>query len=172
MAVSFFDLTVSSYIQIVESSSALFAKARTHFEQNGIDLADIVDARIHPDMANFHFQVTSITHHSLAALNGIKTGEFGPPSYPDADYAELEAMTANTLTELRAMQEDDVNALAGNQLVFKIAGNELPFTAENFVLSFSLPNFYFHTTTAYDILRAQGAPIGKLDFLGAIKMGV
>ena len=56
--------------------------------------------------------------------------------------------------------------------MFKIGGNELPFTNENFVQSFSLPNFYFHATTAYDILRMKGVPIGKLDFLGAMKMGV
>jgi hypothetical protein len=46
----------------------------------------------------------------------------------------------------------------------------MPFTAEGFLLSFSLPNFYFHATTAYDILRTKGAPLGKRDFLGALRM--
>lgn len=171
MSVSFYDLTVGSYIQIVESSMGFMEKARAHFDDNGIDLANIVEARIHPDMANLHFQVTSVTHHSIAALKGIKSGEFSPPNYPDADYAKLQAMTASTLAELKVLTEEEVNALAGNSLVFKLGDNVIPFTAENFVLSFSLPNFHFHATTAYDILRAQGAPIGKRDFLGAIKIG-
>ena len=47
---------------------------------------------------------------------------------------------------------------------------KLPFTAENFLLSFSLPNFYFHATTAYDILRHKGVPIGKRDFMGRMRM--
>ena len=47
---------------------------------------------------------------------------------------------------------------------------KLPFTAEGFILSFSLPNFYFHAATAYDLLRMKGAPFGKRDFLGAMRM--
>jgi hypothetical protein len=46
----------------------------------------------------------------------------------------------------------------------------MPFTAVGFLLSFSLPNFYFHSTTAYDILRSKGAPLGKRDFMGALRM--
>ncbi len=171
MSISFFGLTVGSYVQIVEASVALLAKGRTYCEDNGIDLASVVDARIHPDMASFHFQVVCITHHSLEALKGIKSGEFTPPNYPDTDYAGLQAMTENTLAELKAMSEEEVNSLSGKSLVFKLGSNSIPFTAENFVLSFSLPNFHFHATTAYDILRAQGAPIGKRDYLGALKMG-
>jgi hypothetical protein len=49
---------------------------------------------------------------------------------------------------------------------------ELPFTAANFLLSFSLPNFYFHATTGYDLLRAKGVNLGKMDFLGKMRMGI
>ncbi len=56
-------------------------------------------------------------------------------------------------------------------MVFKLGKNELPFTNRNFLLSFSLPNFYFHATTAYDILRMLGVPLGKRDFLGNMKIG-
>ena len=49
---------------------------------------------------------------------------------------------------------------------------EIPFTAENFVMSFSLPNLYFHAATLYDMLRIQGVPIGKTDFLGPMAMGL
>jgi len=69
------------------------------------------------------------------------------------------------------MDPETVNGLAGRKVVFKLGGNEIPFTAENFLLSFSLPNFYFHAATAYDILRASGVPLGKLDFLSAMKIG-
>jgi len=56
-------------------------------------------------------------------------------------------------------------------MVFRLGKNELPFTNQNFVLSFSLPNFYFHATTTYDILRSLGAPLGKMQFMGQMKMG-
>jgi hypothetical protein len=55
-------------------------------------------------------------------------------------------------------------------MIFKMRELKLPFTTENFILSFSLPNFYFHATTAYDILRVKGAGLGKRDFMGQMRM--
>lgn len=171
MTVSLYDLSVRSYEQIVAATVGVLKKGADHCASAGIDLAEIVDTRLYPDMATFHFQITSVTHHSLGALEALKSGSFSPPRYPECGYAELQAMTARTLEELKAQKPDEIDALAGGKLVFKIAGNEIPFTAENFVLSFSLPNFYFHATTAYDILRMKGVPLGKRDFIGAMKVG-
>ncbi len=56
-------------------------------------------------------------------------------------------------------------------MVFKLSDSEVPFTTTNFLLSFSLPNFYFHATTTYDILRMHGVPLGKFDYLGALRVG-
>ncbi len=168
---NFYDVSVGSYVQIGEAIAAVLDKGATHAQENGIDLAEVVDARLSDDMNDFHFQVVCVTHHSLGALRGMQAGEFSPPDYPQTDYAGLQALTQETLAALKAMNADEVNALADQRLVFKLGGNEIPFTNPNFLLSFSLPNFYFHATTAYDILRARGVPLGKRDFLGALKMG-
>ena len=61
-------------------------------------------------------------------------------------------------------------ALEGKDVTFQIRDTKIPFTAEGFVQSFSLPNFYFHATTAYDILRSKGVPLGKRDFLGRMRL--
>ncbi len=171
MPVSFYDLTVGTYTQIVTAAVGVLQKGADYCEEQGIALDDVVESRLIDDMANFHFQVVCITHHSLEALNGMKAGEFLPPNYETRDYAGLQALTAGTLERLNEMREADVNELAQGSLVFKLGGNEIPFTNENFALSFSLPNFYFHATTAYDILRSKGVPLGKRDFLGAMKIG-
>ncbi len=171
MATSFYDLTVGSYVQIVEAATGVLQKGADHFAAEGIDTAEIVETRLIRSMANFHFQVTSLNHHSLGAVNAFRSGEFRPPKYPPCGYAELQAMTRKSLDELRAQSRDEIDALGDGKVVFKMGGNEIPFTAENFALSFSLPNFYFHATTAYDILRMKGVPIGKLDFLGSMKAG-
>ena len=171
MSTSFYDLTIGSYVQIVEATTGVLQKGADHFGKEGTDLAEIVETRLIPDMANFHFQVTSLNHHSLGAVNAYKSGEFRPPKYPPCSYAELQTMTQATLDELKAQSREEIDALAGGKVVFKIGGNEIPFTTENFALSFSLPNFYFHATTAYDILRMKGAPLGKMDFLGTMKAG-
>jgi hypothetical protein len=172
MPISFYDLTVGTYVQIVEAATNVLRKGADHFAADGTDPAEIVETRLIADMANFHFQVTSLTHHSLGAVNAFKSGDFRPPSYPACGYPELQAMTEKTLEELKAQSRDEIDALADGKVVFKIGGREIPFTAANFALSFSLPNFYFHATTAYDILRSKGVPLGKRDFLGAMKAGV
>ena len=172
MAISFYDLTVTAYQQVVDSTIGVLDKGAAFAAEQGMSPDDLVGKRLHDDMANLNFQVVCVTHHSLVALKSIESGEFLPPNYPEVSYAELQAMTKETSEALAAMTPDTVNALADNTLLFKLGGNELPFTALNFAQSFSLPNFFFHATTTYDILRAQGVPLGKRDFLGAIRMGV
>lgn len=90
---------------------------------------------------------------------------------PDLDYAGLQSLVEDAITQLQALSREEVDALEGKALVFKLGKTEMPFVAEKFVLSFSLPNFYFHATTAYDILRMLGVKIGKMDYLGQMRMG-
>ena len=167
MATSLFDLTVGSYSQVLESAVNFLQKGKDHCGEQGIDLAKIVETSLYETMANFHFQVVSLNHHSSKTIAALSSGEFLP-----TDYDGLLAMTKASLDTMQVQTPEAINALAGNPITFKLGSNELPFTAENFVLSFSLPNFYFHATTAYDILRQQGVPIGKMDFLGSMKMGI
>ena len=65
---------------------------------------------------------------------------------------------------------DDVNALEGKDVVFQLGERRVPFVAEDFLLSFSVPNFHFHATTAYDLLRQRGMPLGKRDYLGRLRL--
>jgi hypothetical protein len=173
MATSLYDLSVGSYLQIVTSTAGVLEKGAAHCNDNGISLDDVVATRLYPDMADFRFQVYCVAHHSLGAIKGIQTGEFTPPGgYESLDYAALQGLINDTLAELDGIEADSINALEGGNVIFKIGDNEIPFTNENFILSFSLPNFYFHAATAYDILRMQGVPIGKRNFLGNMKMGI
>ena len=88
------------------------------------------------------------------------------------DFERLIAATKESVAFMHGQSADEIDDLAGKTIVFKLGANEMPFTTENFVLSFSLPNFYFHATTAYDILRMKGVKIGKMDFLGKMRIGV
>ena len=112
MSTSFYDLTVGSYLQIVEAATGVLQKGADHFAAEGIDLDEIVEARLTPDMANFHFQVTSACHHSRGAIEAFKSGAFSPPDYPACGYAELQAMTADALASLKAESRDAIEALA------------------------------------------------------------
>ena len=71
---------------------------------------------------------------------------------------------------MAAYPVDEVNAREGADVLFEIRGREIPYVAKDFVMSFSLPNVHFHAATAYGILRAKGAPLGKRDYLGTPRM--
>jgi hypothetical protein len=167
MAISLYDVSVASYLQTLGAVSAFLAKGREHCEKSGIDLDEVVETRLIADMLPFRFQIISVAHHSLGAIRGIEAGVFEPPKGPpDQDYARLEELVAETRSALEAYDRAAIDVLEEKDVQFKIGGNAMPFVARDFVLSFSLPNFYFHATTAYDILRMKGTPIGKRNFMG------
>ena len=132
-------------------------KAKVHFEETGTDLEDIVQARLYEDMAPFSFQVFSIVHHSVGALNALKSGEFGPPNMPEnLDFAALHSLLEEAVNDLKNFTADEIDACSEQEVLFKMGSIEWPFSSESFILSFSLPNFYFHVTTMYDMLRMRG----------------
>lgn len=171
MAISLYDATVRSFIQTVGAVSAFLDKSLTHLKSAGHDPNAILETRLHNDMLPFRFQLVSVAHHSHGAIEGAKAGVFRPPgAVGDLDFAGMQAHVAEALAALKALTPDEVNALEGKDMVFQIGPNQMPFTVEGFLLSFSTPNLHFHATTAYDILRQAGVPLGKRDYMGAMRM--
>ncbi|MBM30089.1 MAG: hypothetical protein CMD77_04135 [Gammaproteobacteria bacterium] len=170
MPVSLFDGTVARFEQTLSATLGVLEKGRTHCKENGVNLDDIVETSLHPDMRPFRFQVISTVHHSAGALVGVKKGEFSPPQTADQNYEVLQGMVEGALKEIQGIDRGELEARGGADLTFRMGKNSIPFTVEDFLLSFSIPNFYFHATTTYDILRSQGVPVGKMDFLGNLQV--
>jgi hypothetical protein len=172
MAISLYDATAKSFLQVLGAVGGFLDKGKAHFEANGVDPNSIVERRIYDDMLPFRFQIVSVAHHSQGALKGAKAGVFAPPGGmgADLDYAGLQKLVADAREELSALSADDVNALEGRDMVFQIGERKMPFAVEGFLLSFSTPNLHFHATTAYDILRGQGVPLGKRDYMGQMRL--
>jgi hypothetical protein len=171
MALSLYDASVANYLQTLGAVSGFLDRCLTHFREHGIDPEKIVETRLAPDMQPFRFQIISVAQHSRGAIEGVQQGVFNPPSSKTPyDFAGLQGLVAQAREVLSGLTPEAVNALGGRDLVFQLGERQLPFTAEGFLMSFSLPNFYFHATTAYDILRTNGVPLGKRDFMGRLKM--
>jgi hypothetical protein len=171
MAVSLYDLSVASYRQTLTGVAGFMDRGLDHCRETGLDPNEIVETRLYGDMLPFRFQIWSVAHHSVGAIEGVKKGVFTPPpQLPELDYAGLQKVVADARATLDGMTAAEVDALAGGDLVFQFRDFKMPFTAEGFLLSFSLPNFYFHATTAYDILRSKGVPLGKRDFMGPLRL--
>ena len=170
MAISLYDVSVASFQQVLAGVAGFLEKGRAHCVAQGIALNEIVETRIHPDMFPFRFQVASVAHHSLGALKGVEAGVFGPPNVAELDYAGLQGLIADAQAGLQTYTRAAVEAMEGRDVEFRLGPNRLPFVAENFLMSFSLPNLHFHATTAYDILRMKGVPLGKRDYLVQVRI--
>ena len=170
MNFSLYAATVPSYRQIVGSVSGLLARAEEFCKEKGIAAEDMIQARLAQDMLPFAYQVKSVAVHSLGAIEGIRRGVFSPDMTPPPDtFGALNERIARTLAGLEAIDAAEVDAFIGRDMRFAFGDRHIDFTAEEFLLSFSQPNFYFHATTAYDILRWKGVPLGKRDFMGRLR---
>lgn len=167
MSFSLYDAVVPSNLQIVSALKNVLKKAEAFCEERGMPQAEMIDARLAPDMLPLGYQIKSCAVHSIGGIEGARAGSFSPDisAWP-TDFAGLQGVLQRANTELSALDRDTVDALAETDTYFAFGEAKLPFTGANFLLSFSQPNFYFHATTAYAILRAQGVMLGKRDFIG------
>ncbi|BFM07761.1 DUF1993 domain-containing protein [Halioxenophilus aromaticivorans] len=171
MTISLYDATIPTYLQITNACLAQLEKAQAWCTETNTAEQDIVQSRIIEDMYPLAYQIKSVHTHSVGALEGLKQGVFSPNmDEAPGDLAGLKSKLQAAVDYLQNVDKDELNGRVGAPMRFEFKDYNLPFTAETFLFSFSQPNFYFHATTAYDLLRAKGVPVGKLDFLGALQI--
>ena len=171
MSFSLYTATIPSYQQILGALSRLLDKAEAFCSERSIAPTELIHARLASDMLPFAYQVKSTVVHSIGAIAGVRNGVFSPDeTAPPDSFAALKARVRETVVALDAISVAEVDGFLGRDMRFILKDRHLDFTAESFLLSFSLPNFYFHATTAYDILRWKGMAIGKRDFLGRMRL--
>lgn len=171
MPLSLYAATVPSYQQTLGAVSGLLDKAEAFCATKSLPPSEIIQARLAPDMLPFAYQVKSTVVHSIGSIEGVRRGVFSPDMTPPPEsFAELKARIAEALAALASIPPAEVDGFMGKDMRFSFRERNIDFTAENFLLSFSQPNFYFHATTAYDILRWKGVTIGKRDFMGTLRM--
>ncbi|MFI4909906.1 MAG: DUF1993 family protein [Steroidobacterales bacterium] len=171
MPLSLYAATIPSYRQTLGAVFELVRKGQTFCAEKGIAAPELMQARLAADMLPFAYQVKSTAVHSLGSIEGVRRGVFSPDTTPPPDtFATLETRVTETLSALEAIDPAEIESFIGRNMRFEKGSFRLEFSAEDFLLSFSLPNFYFHAATAYDILRWKGAPIGKRDFMGRLRL--
>jgi hypothetical protein len=170
MAITLYDATAPSFLQVLTSLRGVLEKGLAHARETGVDPDSLVEARLVDDMFPLSFQVQRVCDHSAGALRDVSQGRFTFPQKGAYDYAGLQALLADAETQLRGWTREAVDALEGREVVFDTGhAPARTFAAEAFLFSFSIPNFHFHAVTAYDILRMKGVPVGKRDYLGELR---
>ena len=168
MATELYDLTVPPFTRGLRALDGLLDKAVAHAEATGVDPNTYLSLRIIDDMNPLAKQVQTACDSPklcLARLSGVAA-----PVNDDteATIAELKERIASTLAYLASVPRDQVDGQEGKEVVLTFPGGEMKFLGQQYVTGFAMPNFYFHLTTAYDLLRGAGVPIGKRDYMGGV----
>ena len=154
-------------IRTLKALSTILDKAAAHCEAKKIDPSVLLNYRLAPDMFALtrQIQVASDQAKGMAArLAGVEV-----PNYPDTESTieELKARIAKTIDFVQSFSPEQFAECETREITMKMRGGERTFNGRDYAFGFVLPNFYFHATTAYDILRHAGVELGKLDFMGA-----
>jgi len=144
-------------------------KAEAYVAENELQPEDIIQAQLAADMLPFTYQVKSTAEHSMGAIDAIRVGVVSPSlEVPPDSFNGVFEKLASAQAALKALDPDEINGFVGQDIRFEFSDTRMDFTAEDFLMSYAQPDFYFHATTAYDILRNRDVQIGKMDFLGRI----
>jgi uncharacterized protein len=168
MSISLYQVTVPVFVKTLANLQAVLAKAKAHALDHKIEESVFVNARLYPDMLPLARQVqiaTDIARGCAARLAGVE-----PPSYEDKEqsFDDLAARIARTIDYMNGLDQKQFDGAETREITRPVRGQPKTFTGQNYLLQFATPNVYFHTATAYDILRHNGVVLGKADYLGAM----
>lgn len=167
MTISMYEASVPVFAARLKALSNILAAAEKNASERRIDPQVFVQARLAPDMYTLARQVQIATDHAKGAPSRLAGREV--PKYEDqeATFADLQARIEKTLAHLATFSAADIDGSDDRTIDLKLGGHEMSLSGQRYLLDIAMPNFYFHLTTAYDILRHNGVPLGKAMFLGA-----
>jgi hypothetical protein len=166
MKISMYQVSVPVFVQLLTALSANLDKAAAHAESKKIDPSVFLTMRLYPDMYPMVRQVQEATRHA-ARVSALLAGVEVPTlTNTETTIPELKARIAKVIDFLKGLKPAQIEGSDDKEIKITGSGGERTFTGQSLLLHHSLPNFYFHTTTAYDILRHAGVEVGKRDFMG------
>ncbi|MGD9739036.1 MAG: DUF1993 family protein [Bauldia sp.] len=165
MALSLYSASVPIYINLLKTMSTTLTKAEAHARSSGYDPATLLTFRLYPDMWHFHKQVQQTA--SLIARGTCRLAGLPVPTHddPPLSFDGLRTRIADTIRFLEGVDPAAVDEGATREVTYPTGGEQRTMSGPDYFLTFTLPNVYFHATTAYDILRHNGVPLKKPDFL-------
>lgn len=168
--ISMYTASVPIFKQMLSALNSILEKTQTHIDNNTMSPGVFLQATLFPDMFNCTRQIQIATDFAkgvTARLAGMEV-----PLYEDneKDFFELRGRIEKTLAFLSSIPAEALNGSEEKEIITRPGTpKERQFTGQTYLLHYGLPQFFFHVTTAYDILRSLGVPIGKKDYMGMIQ---
>jgi hypothetical protein len=161
-----YQASVPIYVRMLTNLIAIMEKAASHCEANKIDPSVLINYRLYPDMFGFAKQVqiaADAAKNGTSFLAGVEA-----PKFEDTEksFPELIERVRKTIAYLETFKPEQIDGSEEKQIQIKRGDKVIDYRGQALLLTRTMPNFYFHVTTAYDILRHNGVVVGKKDFLG------
>jgi uncharacterized protein len=167
MTVSMYSVSVPIFIQHLNGLNTVLDKAASWAAARKVNEADLLNMRLSPDMFNLARQVRAATDHAANAAGRLSGKELLKFANDETTIAQLRDRIAKTIDYLKSIRQNEIDGTETKDISITFpSGQARQFTGQSLLLGNSLPNFYFHATTAYDIIRQCGVEIGKRDFMG------
>ena len=166
MNISMYQASAPRFVNTLKNLSAILDKAQAYADTKKIDPTVLTSYRLYPDMFTMARQVQiacDTAKGAVARLAGVEV-----PKHEDTErtLAELKARIAKTIEFIGTIKPSQIDGSEDKDIALKLGRQEVKFKGMQYLLGFAHPNFYFHATTAYDILRHNGLDIGKQDYIG------
>lgn len=167
MSMTYRQATVSVFVRALSNLSNILDKGAEYAHIKKFDEGILLNSRLYPDMYPLVKQVqvaTDMAKFCVARLTGEEAPKFADN---EISLGQLKERIATTIAYIAGVNETAFAGAADREIALPWIP-EKPMKGEFYVLHFALPNVYFHITMAYAILRHNGVPLGKMDFIGAI----
>ncbi len=166
MAISMYQASIPQFTKMLTNLSNILKKGEAFADAKGLDGKVLAEGQLASDMFPLTKQVQiacDLVKNGMARIAGVE-----PPKFEDDEVslADLQERIAKTITFANSLKPEQIDGTEEKEIKFSIKEWNFEFVGEQYLLTWVTPNFYFHVTTAYDILRHKGVEIGKMDYLG------
>ena len=165
MTISMYKVSVPIFVQFLTGQSNCIDKAVAHIEAKQLDPNFLFNMRFFPDMYPYSRQVQQATTHAMRCCSALAGVEMPNMPNTEPDFAALKVRVDKVVDYVKGFKPNQIDGTEDKDITLKLGSNERKFTGQALLLNFILPNFYFHCTTAYDLLRHCGIELGKRDFM-------
>ena len=165
---SMYSFSVPVFQRGLQNLSAYLDKIEAYAAEKAIAPGELVSARLIDDMLPLSGQYQRASDTAKLAVSRL--AGIDAPRFEDNEttVAELRERLKKTQDFLATVTPATMEGSEAREVTITPGGNKITFKGEDYLTKFALPNFFFHVTTAHDILRSRGLPVGKMNYLGAL----
>jgi len=166
---SLYDVSVPVFIRALENLDRILDKGAAYFAEKGRAEGELSGSRLIDDMHPLTAQIQRASDSAKGVVARLTGAEV--PAMPDDEQtiADLRARIAKTIAVLESARREDFEGTEDKPVEIWTPKAALLFNGRSYVMEFAIPNVFFHVTTAYALLRKEGVPIGKVDYIGDIE---